>query len=102
MSKDLRETLIKALKEPEKYEAYFAERSLTEISQAQDFPTMTFSEEDLMLGTTDHNRPLYVTAESDGVIINRILVDPGSSVNLMSLRALRCLSLDVQHLGREK
>lgn len=54
------------------------------------------------LGTTEHNRPLYVTTESDGIIIKRILIDPGSSINLMSLRTLRSLSLDIQHLGPDK
>ncbi|KAL0924072.1 hypothetical protein M5K25_004877 [Dendrobium thyrsiflorum] len=34
MSKDLRETLIKALKDPERYEAYFAERNMTELKSS--------------------------------------------------------------------
>lgn len=102
MSKDLRETLIQALKDPERYEAYFAERNLTEVLQARNEPIITFAEDDLMLGTADHNRPLYVTAESDGMMISRILIDPGSSVNLMSLKALRSLCLDVEHLGQDK
>ncbi|XP_028547560.1 uncharacterized protein LOC114578513, partial [Dendrobium catenatum] len=56
----------------------------------------------MMLGTADHNRPLYVTAESDEMIISRILIDPGSSINLISLKARRSLCLDVQHLGSDK
>ncbi|PKU60040.1 hypothetical protein MA16_Dca028377 [Dendrobium catenatum] len=102
MSKDLRETLIQALKDPERYEAYFAERSLTEVLQARNEPFITFSEEDMMLGTADHNRPLYVTAESDKLIISRILIDPGSSINLISFKALRSLCLDVEYLGPDK
>ncbi|XP_028549412.1 uncharacterized protein LOC114579342 [Dendrobium catenatum] len=102
MSKDLRETLIQALKDPERYKAYFAERSLTEVLQARNEPFITFSEEDMMLGTADHNRPLYVTAKNDKLIISRILIDLGSSVNLISLKALRSLYLDVEHLGPDK
>ncbi|KAL0917826.1 hypothetical protein M5K25_012921 [Dendrobium thyrsiflorum] len=55
-----------------------------------------------MLGTADYNRPLYVTAESDSMIISQILIDPGSSINLMSLKALRSLCLDVKHLKPDK
>lgn len=104
MSKDLRETLIQALKNPERYEAYFAERNMTEVLQARNEPFITFTEEDMMLGTADHNRPLYVTAESDGMMISRILIDPGSSINLMSLKALRslCLDVELEHLGSDK
>ncbi|KAL0906865.1 hypothetical protein M5K25_025394 [Dendrobium thyrsiflorum] len=68
---DLRETLIQALKNPERYEAYFAERNMTEVLQARNEPFITFTEEDMMLGMADHNCPLYVTAESDGMMITR-------------------------------
>ncbi|KAL0920064.1 hypothetical protein M5K25_009171 [Dendrobium thyrsiflorum] len=77
MSKDLREILIQALKNLERYEAYFAERCLSEVLHAKNEPVVTFSEEDLMLETTEHNRPLYVSAESDGIIIKQILINPG-------------------------
>lgn len=75
---------------------------MTEIARAQNVPIVVFSEEDLMLGSSEHNHPLYVTTESDDTFINRILIDPGSSMNLMSLQVLKRLSLDVQYLGREK
>lgn len=45
MSKDLRETFIQALKNPERYEAYFAERCLSEVLHARNEPVVTFSEE---------------------------------------------------------
>lgn len=57
---------------------------MTEILHSQDLPTITFFE-DVMLGTTKHNHPLYTTAESDVVILNRILIDPESYLNLVSL-----------------
>ncbi|KAL0925427.1 hypothetical protein M5K25_003755 [Dendrobium thyrsiflorum] len=58
MSKDLRETLIQALKDPERYEAYFAERNMTEVLQARNEPFITFSEEDMMLGTEHEKKPV--------------------------------------------
>ncbi|XP_039131814.1 uncharacterized protein LOC120268495 [Dioscorea cayenensis subsp. rotundata] len=63
---------------------------------------MSFTDEDLLLGTTVHNRPLYVTRFCDGVKINRVLVDPWSSLNLMTLNTLRTLALEVCHLSSEK
>ena len=55
-----------------------------------------------MLGTKEHNRPLYVTGSCDGTRVNRILVDPGSSVNLMTLKTLHALALETYHLSAEK
>lgn len=36
---------------------------------------VTFTDDDLLLGTTEHNRPLYVTGTSQGTTINRILIN---------------------------
>ncbi|KAI0522474.1 hypothetical protein KFK09_004853 [Dendrobium nobile] len=94
MSKNLRETLIKALHNPEQYEAFFAEQNLKETLPIQNTATITFYNNDLLLGTADHNRPLYVNAESNNIEINRILIDSESFVNLMSLKTLKGLALD--------
>lgn len=66
--------------------------------------SITFREIDQLLGTTEHNRPLYVTGTSNGAKVNRILLDSpcGFSVNLMTLRTLRSQAIDVQHLAPEK
>jgi hypothetical protein len=40
---------------------------------------VTFTNDDLMLKTTEHNRPNYVIGEIDNHKVNRILLDPGSS-----------------------
>lgn len=54
------------------------------------------------MGIIEHYRPLYVTIGSNDIMIVRILIDLGSSINLMILKALRGVSLDIQHLGRDK
>jgi len=41
---------------------------------------ITFTDEDMQLGSTDHNRPLYVTGIIGDKRINRILLDCGSAV----------------------
>ena len=56
-------------------------------------PVINFSENDLLLETKEHNRLLYVIGSCDGTRVNRILVDLGSSVNLMTLKTLHALAL---------
>ncbi|XP_020080518.1 uncharacterized protein LOC109704178 [Ananas comosus] len=102
MSKELREVLIYALQNPEPFHAYFAETSMKEALYLVHTANITFTEKDLLMGTTHHNRPLYVTGTSDGEKMNRILIDPGSSVNLMTLRTLKSLAMDVGYLNSEK
>lgn len=34
---------------------------------------------------TNYNRPLYVTASANGVELKRVMLDPGSSINIISL-----------------
>ena len=41
---------------------------------------ITFTNEEMQLGSTDHNRPLYVTGIIGDKRINRILLDCGSAV----------------------
>lgn len=62
LSPELRQNLIKALSKPEVFQAYFAEEKLKECLLTQDLLSITFADDDLLLKTTDHNRPLYVTA----------------------------------------
>lgn len=52
---------------------------------AQYSAAVTFTNDDLMLKTTEHNRPNYVIGEIDNHKGNRILLDPGSSVSLLPL-----------------
>ncbi|KAL0918792.1 hypothetical protein M5K25_010827 [Dendrobium thyrsiflorum] len=59
MSKNLRETLIQALKNPRRYEVYFIKRCITEVLQARNDLIIIFVEDDMMLETTDHNYPIY-------------------------------------------
>lgn len=56
-------------------QAYFAEINMKEVLYALHTASITFSEIDQLLGTTEHNRPLYVTGTSDGAKVNRILLD---------------------------
>ena len=88
LSKELRNTLIQALQAPELYEAHMAEIHLTHASNFEKWAQITFNNDDLMMGTLTHNRPLYVACNIDQVFVKRILIDSGAVVNLLSLRTL--------------
>ncbi|KAL0352212.1 UNVERIFIED_CONTAM: hypothetical protein Scaly_1609900 [Sesamum calycinum] len=47
--------------------------------------TITFTDEDLLLGSKPHNRPLFVAGYVCEQKVNRILIDEGSSVNILPL-----------------
>ncbi|MQL88686.1 hypothetical protein Taro_021251 [Colocasia esculenta] len=90
-SKDLRETLIKILQEPENYEAHMAnfQAQACEALAAN----VTFTDEDLLLSSPYHNRPLYMKGKINNMQLNRILVDPGASINLMPYKTFQSLYL---------
>lgn len=50
--------------EPEKSQAHFSEVRMKEALYAYHTASITFSDKDLLLGTTEHNRPLYATGIS--------------------------------------
>jgi hypothetical protein len=103
MSQDLREVLIQALQNPEKYKSYFIEQNMQEtLFATKRAACINFTDDDLLIGTADHNRPLYITGGSSGLKIGRILVDAGSSINIMPLKTLKTITLDVKNLFDEK
>jgi hypothetical protein len=103
MSQDLREVLIQALQDPEKYKSYFIEQNIQEaLFTAKQAACINFTDDDLLIGTTDHNRPLYITKNYGGYKIGRILVNVRSSINIMSLKTLKTITLDEKHLSDEK
>ncbi|MQL69832.1 hypothetical protein Taro_002109 [Colocasia esculenta] len=99
-SKDLRTALVKILQEPEVYEA-----DVTEL-QAQALEALvaevTFSDKDMLLPTLYHNRPLYMQGKVNGHELNRILVDPGASINIMPLKTFKALEPATASKGKEK
>jgi len=59
---------------------------------------ITFSNEDLQLGSVNHNRPLCVVDMTRDKRVNRILFDYGSAVSLLSLRILRAIGITPNQL----
>ncbi|KAL0381243.1 UNVERIFIED_CONTAM: hypothetical protein Sangu_0188600 [Sesamum angustifolium] len=50
---------------------------------------ITFTDEDLPLGSKPHNHPLFVTEYIREQKVNRILIDGGSAVNILPLQILK-------------
>ncbi|NAU33234.1 retroviral-like aspartic protease [Klebsiella pneumoniae] len=102
LSKEMREALIKALLDPEICLAQLAATSPNEACYFKEVPGVTFSNEDLLLGTAEHNRPLYISVNVGNFKLSRVLVDPGASVNIMNLKTLALLRIDARQLTSDK
>ena len=55
----------------------------------QEASEITFSDEDMEVGYSDHWRPLYLVASINQIPINRALADMGASINLIPLSTLQ-------------
>ncbi|MQL84423.1 hypothetical protein Taro_016942 [Colocasia esculenta] len=54
---------------------------------------VTFTDEDMLLSSPCHNRPLYMKGQINDNKLNRILIDPGASINLMPYKTFESLHL---------
>ncbi|KAL0420231.1 UNVERIFIED_CONTAM: hypothetical protein Slati_3046000 [Sesamum latifolium] len=61
--------------------------------------TITFTDEDLLLGSKPHNPPLFVAGYVREQKVNRILIDGGSAVNILPLRILKELGIPTDELS---
>ncbi|KAL0451386.1 UNVERIFIED_CONTAM: hypothetical protein Slati_1116700 [Sesamum latifolium] len=61
--------------------------------------TITFTDENLLLGSKFHNRPLFVAGYVRERKVNRILIDGGSAVNILPLRILKELEIPIDELS---
>jgi hypothetical protein len=83
---ELRQALIKALEAPEVYEVTMAKHRL--LCNASEVNEITFSEEDKLVQDDNHNRPLYIEGNIGTAHLRRVLIDPGSAVNILPVRSL--------------
>ena len=63
---------------------------------------LTFTNEDLLLGSKPHNRPLYVSGYAREQKIDRILIDGGSVVNILPKMTMRQLGLTMEELSHSR
>ncbi|KAJ6821661.1 uncharacterized protein M6B38_391965 [Iris pallida] len=62
-------------------------------------PNNTFTQDDMLLEDNRHVRPLYYTEYIDTVKVDRILVDPGSALDIMPKTLLDALKIPVHNLS---
>ncbi|KAK4566285.1 hypothetical protein RGQ29_002502 [Quercus rubra] len=67
-----------------------------------DHGDLTFTDEDLLLGSKPHNRPLYVSGYAREQKIDRILIDGGSAVNILPKMTMRRLGLTMEELSHSR
>ncbi|KAI3453522.1 hypothetical protein Pfo_010185 [Paulownia fortunei] len=60
---------------------------------------VTFTDENLLLGSKTHNRLLFVTGYTREQKMNRILIDGGFAVNILPLRMLKELGISIDELA---
>ncbi|KAL0423644.1 UNVERIFIED_CONTAM: hypothetical protein Sradi_0899200 [Sesamum radiatum] len=73
-----------------------------EIPDEESMSAMTFTDEDLLLGSKPHNRPLFVTYYAREQKVNRILIDGGSAVNILPLRIMKELRISTDELTNSR
>jgi hypothetical protein len=93
---ELREALIKALLELELYEVAMAKHRL--FTNPLFVNEITFKEKDNMVDDGDHNRPLYIEGNIGAVHLHRILIDHGSTMNIVPIRSLMRVGFTVDDL----
>nr|XP_009773113.1 PREDICTED: uncharacterized protein LOC104223382 [Nicotiana sylvestris] len=59
---------------------------------------ITFTDDDLLLGETYHNRPLFMVGFVREKRISRILIDDGSGVNILPIRTVKELGIPMDEL----
>ena len=63
---------------------------------------VTFTNSDLLLGYKPHNCPLLVAGYIKEEKVNHILVDGGSTVNIMPKSILRDLGITIEELSKSR
>ncbi|XP_070007301.1 uncharacterized protein [Nicotiana sylvestris] len=61
---------------------------------------VTFSEDELPMEGTQHNRALYLTVKCKDSMVTRVLVDNGSSANIFPLSTLNKLKVDDERIHK--
>ena len=61
---------------------------------------VSFTDEDLLLGSKPHNRPLFVIGYIRGQKVKLILVDGGSAINIMPKSTMNDLGITIDELSK--
>ena len=84
----------------EENEIYASKEAVALCAHCRD--KMTFADEDFLLGSKPHNRPLFVSGYTRGERVSRILIDDGSAVNIMPKGTMRRLGISMEELSKSR
>ncbi|KAL2497497.1 Retrotrans gag domain-containing protein [Abeliophyllum distichum] len=99
LSFDDRMALIAALIDLEAYQGKVLE--LIKSTTYQDcMATIMFNDDDLQLGSHLHNRSLYVSGYIRECKLHRIMIDYGSAVNIMPIKIMKKIGINVGDLSK--
>ncbi|XP_022893147.1 uncharacterized protein LOC111407730 [Olea europaea var. sylvestris] len=93
--------LVAALIDPEEYEGKVLEH-IGSTSPQDCMAAITFDDGYLQLGSRPHNRPLYVSGYIRKCKINSMMIDCGSTVNIMLVKTMKKIGINVGNLSRSK
>ncbi|KAA0046823.1 ty3-gypsy retrotransposon protein [Cucumis melo var. makuwa] len=98
LSREVKDTIIEILKNDD------VSTTVTSPMKACDSCCMSisFSDEDLLLGSKLHNRPLYISGYIGEQKLNQILIDNGSVVNILPKSTMNQLGISVEELSNSK
>ncbi|KAA0063077.1 ty3-gypsy retrotransposon protein [Cucumis melo var. makuwa] len=98
LSREVKDTMIEILKNDD------VSTTVTSPTKACDSCCMSilFSDEDLLLRSKLHNRPLYVSGYVREQKLNQILIDNGSAVNILPKSTMNQLGISVEELSNGK
>ncbi|XP_070037187.1 uncharacterized protein [Nicotiana tomentosiformis] len=97
-SDEHRKALMKILNEahvPDKITVNHLEKIANKIFEAN---MITFSDDELPIEGTEHNRALYLTVKCEDFAVSRVLVDNGSSANICPLSTLQKLKIGTERI----
>ena len=63
---------------------------------------ITFTDDDLLLDSKPHNRPLFVAGYISKQKVKHILVDEGSTINIMPKSTMKKLRITVEELSKSR
>uniref|UniRef100_A0A803MDQ3 Uncharacterized protein n=1 Tax=Chenopodium quinoa TaxID=63459 RepID=A0A803MDQ3_CHEQI len=72
------------------------------LSLPEEIASLAFTDENLMLGSKPHNRPIFVCGYIRKQKVNRILIDGGSAVNIMPKYTMRKLGITDDELSQSR
>ncbi|XP_016555461.2 uncharacterized protein LOC107854994 [Capsicum annuum] len=59
---------------------------------------ITFSDDELPVEGTEHNKGLYITVKCEHSIVTRVLIDGGSGANICPISTLQMLNINVERI----